>query len=105
MSTYEFNVVDETHEHILVSHRGGGKLPKLYPGDIIKLGNPDTSGAHTILECVKNLDPEVFSCVKCDGFHSSKGGRCVRPVGSRFCLFTGRGGMYFKDLTKALEEI
>ena len=104
MNTYEFNVVDETDQFIFVSPRGGGKLSKLSSGDVLRLGNPDTVGAHMILKCFKNPTGE-FSCTECDGFGSSNGGKCIRLVGSRFCIFTGRGGMHFKDLTKALEEL
>ena len=105
MSTYEFNVVDETDQYIFVSPRGIRQLPRLYPGDIIKLGNPDTSGAHMIVQCFKNPNPDVLSCSECDGFRSHNGGKCIRLLRSRFCIFTGRGGMYFKDLTKVLEEL
>ena len=105
MSTYEFNVIVETDQCIFVSPRGLRQLAKLYPGDIIKLGNPDTSGGHMILQCFKHPNPEVIPCHECDGFRSHNGGKCIRIVGSRFCIFTGRGGMYFRDITKAMEEI
>lgn len=104
MSTYEFNVVDETDQYIFVVPRGRKQLPKLVAGDILKLGNQGTSGVHMVLKVYKNPDPQVFKCTRCDGSSSAKGGKCIRPSGSRFCIFVGRE-LYFKDLTKELEEL
>lgn len=104
MSTYEFTVTCESSGTIVVTHNGNPRIPKVQPNDILILQDRAKPGENRILQCFEDTG-QCSSCGPCDGSRGSIHGKCIRPLGSRFCLFVRRPGLFFKDITKAMEEL
>ena len=104
MSTYEFKIVCESTQTTVVVHKGAERIPKFTSGDIILLDDPQKPENSRLLQCFEDAQNPA-RCTGCSGYRWTTGGKCVRPLGSKFCLFARRPGLRFKDLTEEMEEI